>query len=79
MAVMGDRCLRWGTVGPVAVVTVARRVMDSAAGLRRGWRLLSLSLFRIGGSQGQGQENHVITTTVGTHSRRFWREGWEFP
>lgn len=77
MAVVGAQCLRWGTVSPGAVITFARRVIvDGAGGLRRGWQLLFLALLPIGGSPGQSQENHMVTTTVWTHSRRLWRKGW---
>jgi len=69
VVVMGGQGLGWGTASPVAGVTVARRVVDSARGLRRGHQLLFLSPLPTGGSRGHGQKNHVITATVWTHSR----------
>lgn len=77
VAVTGGRCLRWGTAGPGTVGTVARRAVDGARRLRGGRRLLSLPPFPTGGSR--AQENHVITTTVWTHSRRFWRKDGHSP
>lgn len=69
MVVMGGQGLGWGTASPIAGVTVATRVVDSTQGLRKGRGLLFLSPLPTGGSRGHSQKNHVITTTVRTHSR----------
>lgn len=77
--VTGAQCLRWAVLGPVMVVTMARRVADRAGRRRGSQRLLSLFLLPVGGSPGHSQENHVVTTTIRTHSRRFWREDGHGP
>lgn len=73
-AVTGHGRPRQGITGPVAVVAVTGRVRVSAGGLQGGWKLLSLSL--LAGRGSHIQKNHVITTTVRTNSRIFWRDGW---
>lgn len=75
MTISEARHRRWGPIRPAAVVTVVRRVMDSAGRLQGSWRWFVLSMLPVGGSQGPSQENHMITTTVWTHGRRFWKEG----
>lgn len=72
---VGYGCLRWGAIRPAGVAAVVSKVTDRVRDPRGIWWFVSLGLLSIGDFPRHGQENHMVTPTVWTYNRRFWREG----